>query len=92
MMSHCLPNTNLHPRRSENVEGGDHSGDEVHDLGEALLADAPGAVDEEHHVCFGAFANCGERTRQVVCPGAENSIDVLRDYWLQAERQTKPCD
>lgn len=50
-------NTHLHSRGSDDVEGSDHTGDKVHDFGEAVLADAPGAVDEEHQVSFGTFAN-----------------------------------
>lgn len=52
----CL-DTNLHSGGSDHIEGRDHSGDKVHDFGEALLADTPGAVDEKHHVGFGASAN-----------------------------------
>lgn len=51
------PRTNLHPGGPDDVKGGDHAGDEMHDFDEALLADAPRAVDEKQHVRFGPFAN-----------------------------------
>lgn len=50
-------NTDLHSGGSDDVKGSDQSGDEVNDFEETVLADAPGAVDDEHHVCFGASAN-----------------------------------
>lgn len=50
-------NTNLHSGGSNDVKGSDQSRDEVNDFDEAVLTDAPGAVDDEHHVGFGASAN-----------------------------------
>lgn len=48
---------NLHPRGSDDVEGTSQVGDEADNLPEALLPDAPGAVDEEHHIGLGAFTH-----------------------------------
>lgn len=49
----------LHPTGTDDVKGSGHAGDKLDNLVEALVADAPGAVDEEHQVRFGSFANCG---------------------------------
>lgn len=59
-----LLNTNLHSWGSDDIKGADHAVDEVDDFEEALLSDTPGAVDEEHHICFGTFANW-EKRKQV---------------------------
>lgn len=56
--------TNLHPWGSDDIKSGNHVGDKVHHLGEALLADTPRAVDEEHHICFGAFADWGKKKKK----------------------------
>lgn len=56
--------TNLHSWGSDDVKSADNTGDKVHDFGEALLSDTPGAVNEEHHICFGTFANWGMKTSQ----------------------------
>lgn len=49
--------TNLHSGGSDDVEGSDDPGHKVDDLGEAVLADAPGTIDDEHQVGFGASAD-----------------------------------
>lgn len=58
-------NTNLHSWGANHIEGTDHAVDEVHDFGEALLANTPGAVDEEHYICFGTFAHWGKENKSI---------------------------
>lgn len=59
----------LHAAGADDVEGSDHALDELDHLVEALVADAPGAVDEEDHVRLGAFAHCGEGHGEALTAG-----------------------
>lgn len=56
-----ISSTNLHPWGSNDVKSTDHAGDKVDHFGEAVLADTPRTIDEEHHICFGSFANWGRQ-------------------------------
>lgn len=55
----------LHALGADDFERSGHAGDKLDDLAEAVVADTPGAVDEEDQVRLGASAHCGRNRRAV---------------------------
>lgn len=80
--------TNLHSRGSDDVKGANNTGHKVHDFGEALLPDAPGAVNDEHHICFGTFANWGKKTSQ---EGVLKSTGQISGSITNTSRENSYC-
>lgn len=47
----------LHAVVTDDVKGSDHAEDKLTDFSEALVSDAPRAVDQEHQVGLGSFTH-----------------------------------
>lgn len=79
-----ISTADLHSLGADDIERSGHAGDKLDDLAEAVIADTPGAVDEEDQVGLGASAHCGRNTRAV-------TTDVMTADG-QMTRQFRHCD
>lgn len=56
----------LHAARVDDVECSSHALDELENLLEAVVSNAPGTINEEDHIRLGAFAHCDVGTTMLM--------------------------
>lgn len=80
MQKYGILTADLHALGADDIERSRHAGDKLDDLAEAVIADAPGAVDEEDQVGLGASAHCGRNTSVMTADGqaTASSLRQLR--------------